>query len=307
MEFLRLLRPRDLPFNTALVLQYDGTRYAGFQRQKNGISVQELLEKAIAIALRENVRISCSGRTDSGVHATGQVAGFRSSIPVTEPRRFLFSLNGLLPPDIAIRRVIPVAREFDPRFSCLAREYEFLYWVGGKTPYWPGKAWCRRFPFNIEALNAELLEILGERNFGSLTPVRYVGKATVRYLETANLSVRNDPFSGDPHLVVLSVRGNAFLHNMIRILAGCIAARSLNKIGSIAEVVAATSRFKAGPTAPPHALYFKRALYAPGSGEGLETVDWSADHPLNRIHARGIQRHAETGRRLSDVSSNQTE
>ncbi|MBL8019558.1 MAG: tRNA pseudouridine synthase A [Leptospirales bacterium] len=301
MESPRLLsRPRDLPYNTALVLQYDGTRYAGFQRQANGLSVQELLEEAVAIALREKVRITCSGRTDSGVHATGQVAGFRSSIPVTEPRRFLFSLNGLLPPDIAIRRVVPVAREFDPRFSCLGREYEFLYWIGGKTPYWEGKAWVRRFPFNIEALNSELLEILGEKNFGSLTPVRYIGQATVRYLESATLSVRNDPFSGDPFLVVLSVRANAFLHNMIRILAGCIAARSLKKIASIADVVAATDRYRAGPTAPAHALYFKRALYAPGSGDGLETVDWPEDHPLYRIHARRIQRHAESGRRSSN-------
>lgn len=140
--------------------------------------------------------------------------------------------------------------------------------------------------------------IAGEQDFQSMTRTEYRGTVTSRYLESAGLVMAEDPYTGQMNLLKLRVLGNAFLHNMIRILAGTIVDRSRGRISSIPEVLRARARTAAGQTAPAHGLYFKRAYYP--AGFGLPSLDLPADHPMVLIHARRIQRFHETGRLDAD-------
>jgi len=279
----------------ALILQYNGTRYAGFQFQKSGTSVQELIERALAICLRENVRVRCACRTDSGVHATGMVAAFKTTKTIRDVRKFTFALNSLTPDDIGIVRVVRVESDFEPRFACIAREYEYLYWIGEKSPFWRGHSWMRKFPFDIAQINEELQDLVGELDFVSFTRKEHAEKKTIRMIDQADFTVRTDPYTGQPWIVALRVRGNAFLHNMLRILAGSIAERSLGKRPSLGEILRAKDRFAAGQTAPAEGLYFRHAFYLPGTGPGLAILDLPDAHPLRTIHARRMELMRELG------------
>ncbi len=243
--------------------------------------------------LREGVRVHCAGRTDSGVHATGQVAWFRSSVE-SLPHRLTHSLNALLPRDVSVLRAIPVRADFHPRFSCIAREYEYLFHTGPRSPFWEGRAWQKRAEFNVAEIHSELQEILGERDFAALTRKEYEGKGTTRYLDCADLSIQEDPWTGERTLIVLRVRANAFLHNMIRILAGTIADRAAGRILSLPDAVFSRTRTKAGQTAPPDGLYFRRAYYLPGTAAALPELTLPGDHPLMRIHAGRIRSATES-------------
>lgn len=275
------------------MVQYEGTPYSGFQLQANDPTVQLELEKAIFTVLREEVRIHCCGRTDAGVHAAGQVVSFHSLREVDNPGRFIRSLNAILPDDISVSQFHRMPLEFHPRFSCVAREYEYLFWTLERTPFWRGRAWMIRGDLDVDALNQELKLISGEQDFQSMTRAENADTITQRYLESAVLERLSDPYTGQENLIRLTVLANAFLHNMIRILAGTIVDRARGKIGPIADVLKARSRVAAGQTAPAHGLYFKKAYYPPGLG--LPSLDLPQEHPLTLIHARRIQRFHETG------------
>lgn len=208
------------------------------------------------------------------------------------------SLNALLPDEISVSQISRMPDDFHPRFSCIAREYEYLFWTPERTPFWKNRAWMIRADLDVEALNAELQLIRGEQDFQSMTRSEHAGTITQRYLESVRLERLSDPYTGQQNLVRLTVLANAFLHNMIRILAGTIVDRSRGKIGPIADVLAARQRTAAGQTAPAHGLYFKQAYYP--AGFGLPSLPIGGDHPLMQIHARRIQRFRETGRLEED-------
>lgn len=188
--------------------------------------------------------------------------------------------------------------DFHPRFSCIAREYEYLFWTLERSPFWRNRAWMIRDDLDVDTLNVELQAIRGEQDFQSMTRSEHADTITQRYLQSAVLERLPDPYTGQGNLVRLTVLANAFLHNMIRILAGTIVDRSRGKIGPIADVLSARQRTAAGQTAPAHGLYFKQAYYP--EGFGLPSLSIPEDHPLMQIHARRIQRFRETGRLEED-------
>jgi tRNA pseudouridine38-40 synthase len=252
-----------------------------------------LLENALQIVVREHTRVDCAGRTDSGVHATGQVATFLSPV-APDPGKLTYSLNSLLPFDVSVQKSLNMPRNFHPRFSCIAREYEYVYHIGARSPFWRGRSWHRKKGFEIEEINQELAAICGHRDFIALTKTLYEGKGTVRYLDSAVLYRKEDPWTGHGDMIVLRVRANAFLHNMIRILAGTIVDRAAGKLSSITDAVLSGSRFKTGQTAPSEGLYFRHAFYVPGTAPGLKELALPDDHPLMRIHA-GRMRSSREG------------
>ncbi len=247
----------------ALTVEYDGSSLSGFQLQKDAPSVQGELERALSTLLREEVRINGSGRTDAGVHATGQVAGFHSRTPLPEPRRALYALNAILPSSVSIRHLTPVPEWFHPRFSCLAREYEYLILNQTARPvHMRGKVLWFRDPIPVEELHEELQEILGERDFAAFTKEVYKEENTFRYVDVAELRRQVDPLFHEAELVIFRIRGNAFLHNMIRILVGTMLDRSRGKIQeSLGSILASKERGRAGHTASPDGLYFRHAYY----------------------------------------------
>lgn len=314
----------DAGQRVALTVAYDGTNFAGFQLQAGLATVQSELETALARVLRSTVRVFCSGRTDAGVHSTGQVVSFavpaaalksadatvdRSALtnpgaladsvapespgapaesatladsvalasagapantsavrsPLTlqqQTERLQGALNALLPKTISVRGVHLVPSDFHARFSCVAREYVYLIQnAPAELPHWRGRAiWVRRL-LPIDEINSELAQLLGERDWGSFTRQEYAAGATIRYVDLAKLEPLADPVGGPP-LMALRIRGNAFLHNMIRILVGSIVDRAMGRLDlGLPEIMAARERTKAGSTAPAHGLYFQTAFY----------------------------------------------
>lgn len=277
----------------ALLLEYDGRAFAGFQFQADEPTVQGVVEAALQTILRHPARLDCAGRTDSGVHATGQVASFQTSLDLPRNRyRFLRSLNALLPDECTVLDVGEAGPGFHPRFSCVARQYRYLIWNDIARPaVWRRRCCHVRHSMDCALLNAELEAILGERDFAALTRAEYAasGETTVRYLHSARLQRIADPLRLETHpsheaspspLIALDVIGNAFLHNMIRILAGTLIDRSRGKLAeSLPELIASKQRTRTGTTAPADGLYFRAAYYPPqAAGDARFLQVW--DGPL---------------------------
>ncbi|MBQ8706704.1 MAG: tRNA pseudouridine(38-40) synthase TruA [Succinivibrionaceae bacterium] len=249
----------------ALGVEYDGSAYQGFQLQSGVRSVQEELERAVSQIAAAPVRIFCAGRTDAGVHATGQVVHFDYQ-PAKKPRTDYAWSRGVsvfLPPDIAVRWAVHVPDSFHARFSAYARTYRYIIWNGRLRPGimsrglsdYSGKS------LDHEAMHQAAQSLLGEQDFTSfrasecqsLSPFRNVHEVSVRRL-------------GD--YVILEITANAFLHHMVRNIAG-----SLIRIGYgdrpvswIRELMEAKDRTKAGATALPGGLYLVKVFYPDSFG-----------------------------------------
>lgn len=267
---------QDNSFHYALLVEYDGAGFHGFQFQNNARTIQEELEKAIFTILRDSVRIQFCGRTDSGVHATGQIISFVSRSEVERSEKFIHSMNAILPSDVAVREFFSVPAGFHPRFSCIAREYEYLIYNGKTRPLHlrPYTHWFRgKIP--LEEIQNELNSMTGERDWASFTRMEYRTENTMRYVDQISISRIADSLSRTDSLLALRIRGNAFLHNMIRILAGTVLDRSKGKLKkSLLEILEDKNRLSAGSTAPPQGLYFRHAYYGSAfANTGLQILE----------------------------------
>ncbi|MBL8035466.1 MAG: tRNA pseudouridine(38-40) synthase TruA [Leptospiraceae bacterium] len=244
---------------TAMTIEYDGAAYYGFQLQKQQNSVQAELEKALAIALRQKVRVYCAGRTDTGVNALGQVVHFAAEYRQTIDE-LIYSLNSLLPRDIAIRYAAHVPENFHARFSCLAREYVYVIC---NAPYRPGTLWFKslwlRGKLDWAPVRHAAEHLIGEKDFASFTKAALVksGERTFRRIDAVEI-IESTPY------IFIYIRGSGFLHNMIRILTGTLIDVARGKIApeSLREIVGSADRLAAGVTQKPDALYFLHAEYA---------------------------------------------
>jgi tRNA pseudouridine38-40 synthase len=244
--------------NIRLVVEYDGTSLHGWQRQANAPTVQAHLETALAELLQHAVIVTGASRTDAGVHARGQVAAFRTerAIPLHGIRR---GLNSLLPDTIAVRDVIEMPAEFHPRFSATGKHYRYTIFVRpDRSPRWRDRAWHHIDALDLEAMRTGAANLLGEHDFAAFRAAGCTAKTTIRRIDA--IDIAPDP-SGD--LVVLDLRGNAFLRMMVRIVVG-----TLTEVGTgrrspaqVAEILASKDRTKAGKTAPAHGLELMEVRY----------------------------------------------
>ena len=248
---------RESRVRYALILQYDGTEYSGFQIQDNANSVQAELEKAIKILTREDIRVTAAGRTDAGVHALGQVVHFDVHNEIwTE--RLCIGLNGILPYDIAVKRAFAVDTSFHARYSALAREYVYvIYNHPYKSPFMRYRAMWVREPVDVEFCRKAAEHCIGEKDFASFCKKTSAGENTMRYIEYITVERMLDT------LVVFTIKGNAFLHNMVRILVGTIL--QLMKEGkspdTMQTILKQCDRTYSGITAPAYGLYLKKVYY----------------------------------------------
>ncbi|MEQ8352989.1 MAG: tRNA pseudouridine(38-40) synthase TruA [Leptospiraceae bacterium] len=268
----------------AATVAYDGSSFSGFQLQKDVRTVQSCLEDALKILYKERIVIHCAGRTDAGVHATGQVISFE----VPEIRaRLLPSLNALTPEEMTVLNIQPAPAGFHPRFSCVARQYEYLISRSpGWNPFLRGRVWHRISAPPASDFQDMLPVLKGEQDFGALTRPQYLDEGTRRYLDLVELDERVDLLSGES-LLSFRVRGNAFLHNMIRIMIGTLMmlaedCPASHRVSRLREILDSRDRKLAGRTAPPQGLYFRKAYY-PEDAEhreaGLQTL---SDYPRFR-------------------------
>lgn len=243
-----------------LVLAYDGTDFRGWARQPRSRTVQGALEDALETILGGRPRLSVAGRTDTGVHARGQIVSFATD---ADPGRLQRSVNGMLAPEVVVLRAARAPEGFDARRSATAREYRYRVDTGeAPDPFTARFVW--HFPGTYELGRmrraARLLE--GEHDFASFCRVRPDGGSTVRRLD--RLAVRRE---GD--LLEFRALAPGFLHQMVRSLVGTLLAVGKGKMEpeAIPEVLAARSRNAAGPMAPAHGLVLERVLYGTRAGE----------------------------------------
>jgi tRNA pseudouridine38-40 synthase len=246
-----------------LVVEYDGTSLCGWQRQANGPTVQGHLEEALAKLLSHEAPVVGASRTDAGVHARGQVASFRTArpIPLHGIRR---GLNSLLPREIAVRDAAEVPDDFHPRFSATGKHYRYTILARpDRSPRWRDRAWHRPEPLSIEAMAAAAALLLGEHDFAAFRAAGCTAATTTRRIDAIDLSILTILSTPDPELLVIDVRGNAFLRNMVRILVGTLTEVGTGRRspGQVAEILASRDRTRAGITAPAHGLELMEVQY----------------------------------------------
>jgi tRNA pseudouridine38-40 synthase len=249
-------------------LSYDGTDFRGWATQPGLRTVQGMLEVALATVLRlPEVRVVCAGRTDTGVHARGQVVHL--DLPTDSPAAaydgLLRRLNGILPPDVRVRRVAAAADGFDARFSAVWRRY--AYRVADRAelvdPLTRGHVLAWQRPLDLDAMNAACEPLLGLQDFASFCKHRE-GATTVRTL--LDLSWARD----DAGLAVATVRADAFCHHMVRSLVGCLLAVGDGRRAPAwaGEVLSAAVRDPSVAVVPAHGLTLEEVGY-PADVAGL--------------------------------------
>lgn len=251
-----------MPRNIALVLSYDGTDFSGFQIQKNGRSVQEEVETALAKLQGRPVRIKAAGRTDAGVHAVGQVVNFESDISSLPSERYALALNALLPRDVRALRSREVSLSFHARKDALSREYRYYL-----LPQQPGYPFYLRYSLQLKTmpdlglLNSLAAPIVGVHDFETFTAAGDPSFSRVREVFSAS-------FFMQPPFLVFKVRGNAFLWRMVRSLLGTILEleRRGASSGEMEGLLSSKKRENAGATVPPTGLFLHEVAYGPEFG-----------------------------------------
>ena len=241
-----------------LTVEYEGTAYRGWQVQPGGQTVQEVLERALATALREPVRVRGAGRTDAGVHACGQVAAVRVSQVPADLERLRESLNALTPDDVAVRDVAVVDDTFDPRRDARSRVYEYRLWNARvPSPFWRRYAWHVPLPLDVAAMADAAAALIGEHDFAAFRGADPVPqRSTVRrVLETT--------LRAEASLVVYRIEATGFLKHMVRNIIGTLVevGRGERLPSSMRAVLESRDRTQAGPTAPPHGLVLVAVRY----------------------------------------------
>lgn len=241
------------------VIAYDGTNFHGFQRQPNGRTVQEEMEKTLQkMNNGQAVQIVGSGRTDAGVHAMGQVIHF--DFPQNRPEeRMRFALDTQTPEDIAVRSIEIVTEDFHARYDVAEKTYYFKVQIQKpRSPFRRFYAAYYPYPLDLEKIRQALSDLLGTHDFTSFCASGSSIEDKVRTIYQADMEV-----NAEGNEITFIFRGNGFLYKMIRILVG-----TLLKIGngrlaadSIPEIIAKKDRNAAGPTAHPEGLYLAEVKY----------------------------------------------
>ncbi len=242
--------------NIKLIIEYDGTNYNGWQSQMNGTAIQDIVEGALFQLTGEKVNLTGSGRTDSGVHAYGQVANFfsTSSIPA---EKFSFALNTILPKDIIIKKSLEVGSEFHARFSAKGKKYRYLiYNSTHPSALLRNRTFHVFYNLNIAAMKEASSHFIGTYNFEGFMAKGSQVKNTVRTIRETSLVKRDE-------IIQIEITGDGFLYNMVRIIVGTLIDVGIGRIKTqdISNIIRSCDRKLAGRTAPPQGLYLVEVYY----------------------------------------------
>jgi tRNA pseudouridine38-40 synthase len=245
----------------AIGIEYDGTAYNGWQRQRSGLGVQERVEQAISRVADGPVEVTCAGRTDAGVHASGQVAHF-DTVAERGERGWLLGANSNLPDDICVTWVKPVGDGFHARYSATARRYRYRILNRlVRSALHRRRAWWVHQDLDHRRMHDAAQALLGEHDFSAFRAAGCQASNAVR--EVIEIRVIRD---GD--WVVLDIAANAFLQHMVRNIAGTLVAigRGDENVGWARRVLAGRDRTGAGMAAPPHGLTLVGVRYPDAFG-----------------------------------------
>ena len=242
--------------NYKLTLQYDGTRYNGWQRQGNtDNTIQAKMESLLSRLLEQPVEIAASGRTDAGVHARMQVCSFRAEtdmpvgVMLTEMRKFV-------PEDIGILSIEQASPRFHARLNCVRKSYVYQIWNADEPNVFERK-YMYNYPENldIDAMRRAAEQLIGEHDFSAFCTKR-MKKSAVRRLERIEITKQDN-------IIKVMLTGNGFLYNMVRIIVGTLleVGSGQRTVDSVGEALRSLDRQQAGFTAPPHGLFLWSVEY----------------------------------------------
>lgn len=239
-----------------LIIEYDGTRYAGWQRQENALAVQQVIEERLRRLTGEQIVLHGASRTDAGVHALGQSAHFDTACAIPADK-FCFALNTMLPPDVRIRASRQVPETFHARFSTKGKRYRYLLHVH------PHAGALNRlthahviYPLDEALMHREARSLVGTHDFAAFAASGSVVRDTVRTIYRADVK-------RDDTQIELTVEGNGFLYNMVRIIAGTLIGVGSGKLepGAFDRAIQTGNRLDLGVTAPAHGLTLMEVFY----------------------------------------------
>ncbi len=243
--------------NFKLIIEYDGSRYHGWQRQKGDCSIQGEIENALETVTAGSVTLIGSGRTDSGVHALGQVANFKCSTRL-EPAVLMNALNSLLADDIVIKACEPVSASFHARYDVRSKVYHYRI-LNRAIPAAIGRqyAWFIRKTLNQEAMHAAITHIIGRQDFKAFEGTGSARQHTIRHVYSAELT---EPES---RLLVFQIEADGFLRYMVRNIVGTLVDVGLEKLTphDFKRILDSRDRSQASATAPAHGLTLIKVNY----------------------------------------------
>ncbi len=243
--------------NIRLVVAYDGTRYHGWQRQKNGLTIQAVIEERLQLMTQSHVKLLASGRTDAGVHALNQVCNFKtaSQIPIDTLKR---GLNALLPPDIFVKEATVVPLEFHSRYWAKSKIYEYRI-LNRQNPdiFCRNVLWHIRCPLDLETMSECLSLIKGTHDFSAF---KSSGSASTDPVRTI---LSNCIESDEDGVLRIIVEGDGFLRHMVRNIVGTLVEAGTGRMDlkRFAEVLKSGDRQMAGRKAPPQGLFLVAVKY----------------------------------------------
>ena len=244
--------------NIKLTIAYDGTRYAGWQIQKNAKTVQEEIEKALKKILKEKVRLIASGRTDSGVHAKCQAANFKTKKNFP-PKKLQAALNSNLPKDISVTGIKKVASKFHSQYDAKSKLYRYTILNSRiEDPF--SRNYYSKVPYKLDIalMRREASALLGRHDFKA-----FQAKSALSSIKNTKRTIKRITIKRDAPFIHIDIEGSGFLHNMVRNITGTLIeiGRGYLPRGSISEILSSKDRKKAGPTAPAKGLALIKVQY----------------------------------------------
>ncbi len=245
-------------FRFQIIIEYDGTKYSGWQSQKNAKSIQKEIEKVLSRILKSKVNISGSGRTDAGVHSYNQSAHFDYKILILNKNKFISSVNYFLnKKNISIKKIIKKKMNFHARYSAKEREYEYIILNRDAPPILDKKkVWYLRSKLDIKILKKAAKKLVGTHNFNAFRSTNCQAKSPIRTLKKIKITKKKEK-------IIFILRSKSFLKNQVRSIIGCLKYVGEQKwtIKDLEKVLKSKNRNNCAPPAPAHGLYLSRIIY----------------------------------------------
>lgn len=245
----------------ALKLAFNGAAYKGWQIQPNGVTVQETLNNALSVLLKEEIKTTGCGRTDTGVHASCFFVHFDANTPLNS--KHLKSLNAILPEDIAIHSIYKTSPDFNSRFDAISRTYEYRISLQ-KNPFLNGLTLRRFQKVEMKPMNDVLEKLIGFRNFEAFSKVH-------TEVNNFDCDLMYAQWEQKENLLIFKIKANRFLRNMVRALTGTIlqVGEGIISVEEFFQILESRDRSKAGTSMPAHALFLTEIEYPPGTFEEI--------------------------------------
>jgi tRNA pseudouridine38-40 synthase len=245
-------------FNYQIIIEYLGTDYIGWQIQKNGLSIQQIVQDALSKVLNSKIKINGSGRTDAGVHAKGQSANFIFNREIKDRYKFLNSINFFLKKkSISITKINKKKINFHARHSAKRKIYKYIILNRSiRSPMYDKRAWLVKNKLNVEEMRKGIKFYLGKLNFTSMRATSCVAKSPIRTITKAQINRRGDK-------IEITFESKSFLQKQVRSMVGCLKYVGENKWKpeKIKSLIKQKKRELCAPPAPPEGLYLEKVFY----------------------------------------------